>query len=122
MSNNLVEDMDLLERTRMDDVYNRISKITEDISNLGVFPPLVWVWTWDIVTDIYKNNIPGMDDEFTITKSLEEIWHLFWTQADTNGFTLEYGAEDCYEHIRDWMIDQDILIYIEEEEEEDEDE
>jgi hypothetical protein len=46
------------------------------------------------------------------------MWELFWTQADKNGFTLEYGTEDLYESIRDWMFDQGIIEEVEEEEEE----
>jgi hypothetical protein len=51
----------------------------------------------------------------------EDMWELFYTQADTNGFTLEYGTEDLYEAVRDWMTDQGIIEeYIEEDEDEDE--
>ena len=116
-------EMDLQEQVRMQDTYERLTKIIDQIGNLGVFPPLVWVWTWDIVVDMYNNNQPGVDDEYVVRMPLEQIWELFWTQADKNGFTLEYGTEDCSEHIRDWMIDEDILISLEDEEEsEDEDE
>ena len=40
--------MDLQEQTRMEDVYKDISFIIDKIGQLGVFPPLVWVWTWDV--------------------------------------------------------------------------
>ena len=50
----------------------------------------------------------------------EEVWQLFWEQADKNGFTLEYGTEDLDEHIRDWMIDESIIELVQEEENEDE--
>jgi hypothetical protein len=52
--------------------------------------------------------------------SEEEMWELFWTQADKNGFTLEYGTEDLYEAVRDWMIDQEVIMEAEEEENGDE--
>ena len=115
--------LDLQDKTRMEDTYVEINKIIDQIGNLRVFPPLVWVWTWDIVVDMHKNHQPGVDDEYVAVMPLDQVWELFWTQADKNGFTLEYGTEDCYESIRDWMIDEDILVYIEDEEEsEDEDE
>ena len=115
--------MDLQEKTRMEDTYVEINNIIEQIGKLSVFPSLVWVWTWDIVVDMYNNHKPEVDDEYVVRMPLEQVWELFWTQADKNGFTLEYGTEDCYEHIRDWMIDEDILISLEDEEEsEDEDE
>jgi hypothetical protein len=51
---------------------------------------------------------------------IEEVWELFWTQADVNGFSLEYGTEDLYDAIRDWMIDESIIELVQEEENEDE--
>jgi hypothetical protein len=99
----------------MQDVYRDISIIIDKITELPVFPSLVWVWTWDVLVSMYKDYLPEVDDEFVITMSLEDIWALFWEQADKNGFTLEYGTEDLTEHIRDWMIDQNILVSIEEE-------
>jgi len=110
--------MDLQEQTRMNDTYVEINKIIDQIGNLRVFPPLVWVWTWDIVVDMHKNHQEGVDDEYVVKMPLEDVWALFWTQADKNGFTLEYGTDDLDEHIRDWMIDEDILVMIESEEEE----
>ena len=107
--------MDLQDKTRMQDVYRDISIIIDKITELPVFPSLVWVWTWDVLVSMYKDYLPEVDDEYVITMSLEDIWALFWEQADKNGFTLEYGTEDLTEHIRDWMIDQNILVSIEEE-------
>jgi len=107
-------ELDLQEKTRMQDTYADITKIIDQIGNLRVFPPLVWVWTWDVVADMYKNHEPGVDDEYVTAMPLEQAWELFWTQADQNGFTLEYGTEDLYEHVRDWMIDESIIISLDE--------
>ena len=107
-------ELDLQEKTRMQDTYADITKIIDQIGNLRVFPPLVWVWTWDVVVDMYKNHEPGVDDEYVTAMPLEQAWELFWTQADQNGFTLEYGTEDLYEHVRDWMIDESIIIPLDE--------
>jgi hypothetical protein len=46
----------------------------------------------------------------------EEMWKLFFTQADQNGFSLEYGTEDLYEAVRDWMTEQGIIEEYTEEE------
>jgi len=109
-----IEDMDLLERTRMEDTYQRLTKIIEDVTNLGVFPSLVWLWSWDVALSTLRDF--GEDEEFKVNLTKEQMFHLFWAQADQNGFTLEYGTEDLYEAIRDWMIDQDIVSYVEDEE------
>jgi hypothetical protein len=52
--------------------------------------------------------------------SLEQTWEKFYEDADQNGFTLEYGTEDLYEAIRDWMIDADIVSVGEVDEDDDE--
>jgi hypothetical protein len=103
----------------MQDVYKDITLIVDKIGELQVFPPLVWVWTWDVAVTILKDIREGGDPEYCVTMEEEEMWELFFTQADKNGFTLEYGTEDLYEAVRDWMIDQSIIEMIEEEDEDD---
>jgi len=102
------------------DTYVEINNIIEQIGNLRVFPPLVWVWTWDVALAMYTDIQEGGDPDFRVAKSIEEVWELFWTQADDNGFSLEYGTEDLYEAVRDWLIDEDIIEEHDEEEPEDE--
>jgi hypothetical protein len=110
--------MDLQEKIRMQDVYQDIEYIIEKISKLPVGQPLVWVYVWDVARDLYRDIQEGREEEFCVTMSEEEVWELFWTQADKNGFSLEYGTEDLYEALRDWMIDQSIIEEVPEEEEE----
>ena len=118
----LKAEQDLQDKTRMQDIYRDINLIIDKIGELQVFPSLVWVWTWDIARDLYRNIQAGSEEEYCVTMEEEEVWQLFWEQADKNGFTLEYGTEDLDEHIRDWMIDQSIIELVQEEEDEDEDE
>jgi len=118
----LKAEQDLQDRTRMQDIYRDINLIIDKIGELQVFPSLVWVWTWDIARDLYRNIQAGSEEEYCVTMEEEDVWQLFWDQADKNGFTLEYGTEDLDEHIRDWMIDQSIIELVQEEEDEDEDE
>ncbi len=100
------------------DVYNEIEDIIEKISKIPVGMPLIWVYAWDVARDLYRDFQEGQEDEYCVTMDESEVWELFWTQADKNGFTLEYGSEHLYESIRDWMIDQGIVEeYVEEEEE-----
>lgn len=112
--------MDLLDKTRMDDTYKKISSIIDNVGELGVFPPLVWVWAWDVAISIWTDIMEGGDPDYCTAKDEEEMWELFYTQADKNGFTLEYGAEDLYEAIRDWMTDQGIIEEYDGDEDEDE--
>jgi len=112
-----MDDVDLQDKTRMQDIYKDITLIVDKIGELGVFPPLVWVWTWDVAITILKDIREGGDPDYCVTMDEEEMWELFFTQADKNGFSLEYGTEDLYEAVRDWMIDEEIIDeYLEEEE------
>ena len=113
-----MDEMDLLERTRMQDTYVRIENIVDQIGNLGVFPPLVWVWTWDVAKSMLTNFTE--DEDYKVTMTEKEVWKLFWEQADENGFTLEYGVEDLDEHVSDWLIKIGAVELVEEEEDEDE--
>jgi hypothetical protein len=99
------------------DSYDDITVIIDKISKLSLFPSLVWVWTWDVLVSMYKDYEPGVDDEYVTTMPLDGVWKLFYEQADENGFTLEYGTEDLTEHVRDWMIDQSIIVSLDEEDE-----
>jgi hypothetical protein len=101
----------------MQDVYRDISDIVDKITELPVFPSLVWVWCWDVLLSMYRDYMPDVDDEWVVAMSIEDMWALFWEQADQNGFTLEYGVEDLNEHLRDWMIDQSIIVSLDEEDE-----
>lgn len=97
--------MDLQEKTRMQDTYQEINLIIDKISKLGVFPPLVWVWAWDVAKTMWTSYMEGEDPDYCTAMRLEEVWELFWTQADKNGFTLEYGVEDLDDSIREWLMD-----------------
>jgi hypothetical protein len=102
----------------MQDTYERLTKIIEDVSNLGVFPSLVWVWTWDVALSTLRDFED--DEEFNVNLTEEDVFKLFWRDADKNGFSLEYGTEDLYEAVREWMIDEDIVSYKEDLEPDDE--
>jgi hypothetical protein len=113
---------DLQDRTRMLDTYNEIEDIIERISKLSVGLPLVWVYAWDVARDLYTSIQEGAEEEYCVTEDIEDVWEMFWTDADKNGFSLQYGAEDLHEAIRDWMIDRNIIDEVPEDDEEEEDE
>jgi hypothetical protein len=109
--------MDLQEKTRMEDTYRDINDIIDKITELPVFPSLVWVWAWDVTRTMWTSYMEGEDPDYCTGMDLDEVWELFWTQADKNGFTLEYGVEDLDDHIRDWLMDIGAVEMAEEEEE-----
>jgi len=104
-----VELMPEKEYTRMKDVYTEIEDIIEKISKLPIGLPLVWVYAWDVARDLYTSIQEGQEEEYCVTEDIEDVWEMFWKDAGKQGFTLEYGPESLYEHIRDWMIDRHII-------------
>lgn len=104
--------MDLQEQARRDDAYENITKIIEQISELGVFPSLVWVYVWDMVRD-NLDTFHAESGEYNVVNpgmTEKDVFNLFWEDADKNAFSLEYGTEQLHEHVFDWMIERDILV------------
>jgi len=111
------EELDLQDSTRRDDTFIKISKMIEDLKDLDVFPSLVWLFSWDIVADWYKNeqwdtvHDSGFADEcFPQGLELKTIWDKFWEDSDKNGFSLEYGVENLDEGLRDWLRECNFLV------------
>ncbi|CAB4185377.1 hypothetical protein UFOVP1119_40 [uncultured Caudovirales phage] len=115
----LKADQDLQDQTRMQDTYRDIEDIIDKISVLPVGQPLVWVYVWDVVRQLWTDIMEGQEEEYCTAMDLDEVWELFWLQADVNGFTLEYGTEDLYEAVREWMIDSEIIDEAVDEDEDD---
>jgi hypothetical protein len=41
----------------------------------------------------------------------EEQWFdLLWNNVDKANFSLTYGDEQIYEDIRDWLLDNDVMV------------
>ena len=110
--------MDLQDETRMKDVYKDITEILDKIGQLPVFPSLVWTWSWDVCVTMIEDF--RSDSDYSVMMENEEIWALFWRDADKNGFTLEYGPETLSEHISDWLFEIEAVEEYEELEDEDE--
>lgn len=73
-----------------------------DTTDLGL--SMVWLWTWSTIKGFME------DKEYRFNMSEEEVWdRLSQAVAGGHGFSLEYGAEQNYEDIRDWLTDNDIM-------------
>ncbi len=113
------EEYDLQDKTRMDDTYDKIEGIVNDITNLNVFPSLVWVWVWNLIKDkLEYYGVAGDYYQVNPDLTLKDIFSMLWEDSDSRGFTLEYGVEDLDDSIQDWMTDRNILISVEEDEDE----
>lgn len=98
---------------------DKLNKCLEilDTTDLGL--SLVWLWTWSTIKNFQE------DQEFRFNFSEDEVWNkLSEAVASGHGFSLEYGAEQHHEDVRDWLTDNDIMtdLMFEEDDEEEEDE
>ena len=105
---------------RRDYNFEKVNGVVDSLNDVSAFPSLVWVWTWDIVRNMYENG--GEDwNEHIIPEgvTLKQIWDKLWLDADRLGFSMDSGGEVIEETIRDWMVDNNFMI-IEGDEDEDE--
>ena len=51
-----IKEVDLPEATRRNDTFNDLMEINNHLSEMSVFPSLLWVWAFDIMKDIFDNN------------------------------------------------------------------
>ena len=83
-----------------------------DTTDLGL--SMVWLWTWSQI----KDNLE--DGEYDQLVSEQEAWELLCKAVESGyGFSLEYGADQHYEDVRDWMFTNGLIKEFEDEEEED---
>ena len=74
-----------------------------DTTDLGL--SLVWLWTWDTIKNFME------DGEWECTQTEDQMWdHLCEAVAAGHGFTLEFGTEQHYEDVLEWMTNRDYLI------------
>ena len=125
---NIIESIDVLKAqsdlqdiTRRDDVFIQMLEINRQLSEVAVFPSLLWAWTFDIIKDIYDNNQIADLAETDIADegvpegiTLKQIWDKFWEDVDTLGFSMDDGGEILEECIRDWMRENDFLVALDE--------
>lgn len=73
-----------------------------DTTDLGL--SLVWLWTWSTIKGFLE------DGDWDQLVSEDEAWELLCKSVESGqGFSLEYGAEDHHEHVRDWMITSGLI-------------
>jgi len=114
-------ELDLLEQTSRDDIYNDLNQIVDKITTLTVFPSLLWVWTFDVLRNIYENSRyedlavnDYVDEAVPAGITLKQIFDKFWEDVDGIGLSMDLGDEIIDETIRDWMRDNDFLVSLDE--------
>ena len=117
----MIKEIDLPEATRRNDVYSQLLEINQSLSDLTVFPSLLWAWAFDIMKDIFDNNQitdlaanDYVDEAVPAGVTLKQIFDQFWEDVDSLGFTMDHGGEILEETIRDWMREKDFLVALDE--------
>lgn len=110
-----------MNNTNRDVTFEKLMFINEEISKLDVFPSLLWVWTFDIIKDIFDNTQYDdlatndyVDEAVPSGITLKQIFDKFWEDVDTLGITMDHGGEILDEVIRDWMRENDFLVSLDE--------
>ena len=113
----MIQEIDLPEATRRNDVFNQLLEINQSLSDLTVFPSLLWAWAFDIMKDIFDNNQitdlaanDYVDEAVPEGVTFKQIFDQFWEDVDSLGFTMDHGGEILEETIRDWMREKDFLV------------
>ena len=111
-----MDEQDVQDKIRMQDTHQELNKIIQICSEMSVGLSMVWAWTWSTIRDYY-------DDEELIVKDEDTVFAALWYAVrEGKGFSLEYGAEQHSDEVREWMFDQELMVLAEDEEEEEEDE
>ena len=113
--------LDLQEATRRDDVFKDLNEIVDRLQAIPVFPSLLWVWTFDVIRDIFENCQykdlavnDYVDEAVPEGITLKQIFDKFWDDVDTLGINMDHGGEVLEEVIRDWMRENDFLVALDE--------
>jgi hypothetical protein len=113
--------MDLQEATRRDDVYRDLNDILDRVTKLPVFPSLMWLWSFDIIREIFENNQykdlavnDYVDEAVPEGITLKQIFDKFWEDVDGFGLSMDSGGDIIEEVIRDWMRENDFLVALDE--------
>ena len=107
---------DLQEAARRDDVFYQLNEVIDKLQDMTVYPSLLWVWTFDVIRDIYENNQEPqeyIDEVVPSGITLKQIFNKFWEDVDGLGIEMDHGGEVIEETIRDWMRENDFLVYLE---------
>ena len=115
------EQLDLQEATRRDDVYNQLNEIIDKLEKIPVFPSLMWVWSFDVIREIFENYQMKdlavndyVDEAVPEGITLKQIFDKFWEDVDGFGLSMDSGGDIIEEVIRDWMRENDFLVALDE--------
>lgn len=95
----------------------QLDQMIDTLKGMDVGLPLVWLYTWDLMRSAY---IDMSEDAEVYTRgnpefNIDDVWNKLWEEPFGS---IEYGAEQLDEDIRNWLISNNFIIPIEEEDNE----
>ena len=94
-----IKEVDLPEATRRNDTFNDLMEISNHLSEMSVFPSLLWVWAFDIMKDIFDNNQFIHLAENDYSDAMESMERKYWE-----------GMSDAYTHLYKLTYDLSFAI------------
>jgi len=83
--------------------YLALQDTAKAVSKIPLGLPLIWVYVWVVILG-FKD-----DTELIVNATDKEIFAALYRDADKEGFTIEYGSESLVEHLREWMVESDLM-------------
>jgi hypothetical protein len=84
---------------------DKLSKCIGILGTTSLGLPMVWLWTWNTIIDI-------LDDEtYHSQVNLDTVWTGLCEAVEAGqGFSLEYGSDQHYDDVRDWMLSKEYIL------------
>ena len=90
----------------------QLDQMITNLRSMNINAPLVWLWVWDSIVDIYnQNSQDNFSNEYTVKEgiTLDKIFEDLWANPPAD-FTLEYGTDQLDEAILDWMTENEYMV------------
>jgi hypothetical protein len=85
---------------------DKLSKCIGILNTTSLGLPMVWLWTWGTIINILD------DEEYNSQVNLDTVWVALCEAVEAGkGFSLEYGADQHYEDVLDWMQGKEYITY-----------
>ena len=82
----------------------KLDQCLDILSTTDLGLSMVWLWTWSVIKDILE------DETLRANVTMDELWdHLCKAVESGKGFSLEYGAEQHFEEVMDWLTDNKFI-------------
>jgi hypothetical protein len=108
-----------LENKLKPDDKDKLNECLDILGTTDLGLSMVWLWTWSTI----KGFIESDTEDWVMVATEDEMWdHLCEAVEAGMGFSLEYGAEQHYEEVMEWMLNRGYMVDPLDEQEEDEDE